>query len=72
MNHHTEPAFLPATDVPGDRLVCTRCGDITALDASDLLAGIQARATARGLSVESHVLTLYGRCWVCRAAEVRA
>jgi Fe2+ or Zn2+ uptake regulation protein len=72
MNHRIEPAFLPAAAAPGDRLVCTRCGGITPLDASDLLAGIHGRAAARGLSVESHALTLYGRCWVCRASEVRA
>jgi len=72
VNHRTDPVSSPSAAALDDRLVCTRCGGITPLDASDLLAGLQARAASRGLSVESHSLTVYGRCWLCRAAEVRA
>ena len=71
--NQTEPASpfdLPAPCA--DRLVCTRCGAVTRLDASELLEGLHARAAARGISIESHFLTVYGRCWLCRATEVQA
>ncbi|WP_242346600.1 hypothetical protein [Anaeromyxobacter terrae] len=55
-----------------DRLVCTRCGGVTLLDAPGLLDGVHARAEARGHAVEAHSLTVYGRCWLCRASQVRA
>ena len=73
VNQPTEAA-LPS-DLPSrcaDRLVCTRCGAVTRLDASELLEGLHARAAARGISIESHSLTVYGRCWLCRATEVQA
>lgn len=73
VNQRTEPASpfdLPA--LCADRLVCTRCGAVTRLDASELLEGLHARAAARGISIESHFLTVYGRCWLCRATEVQA
>ncbi|WP_242340634.1 MULTISPECIES: hypothetical protein [unclassified Anaeromyxobacter] len=66
----------PSPSVPPfagrDRLVCTRCGGVTPLDAPGLLDGVQARAAARGVVVEAHSLTVYGRCWLCRASRVRA
>jgi len=73
VNHLTgnaSPFDLPAPCA--DCLVCTRCGAVTRLDASELLEGLHARAAARGISIESHSLTVYGRCWRCRAAEVQA
>lgn len=72
MNHRPLTASPPAAPPCDDRLVCTLCGGVTRLDARDLLFGLEARAAARGLSIESHSLTVYGRCWLCRAAEVRA
>jgi len=73
VNHRTDPASASA---PGarcaDQLVCTRCGGVTRLDLSETLTDARARAAAHGLAVESHSLTVYGRCWLCRAPEVRA
>lgn len=71
MNHRTETA--PSLDSPdSDRLVCTYCGGVTRLDAQELLEVLHARAATRGFSIETHSLTVYGRCWLCRATEVQA
>jgi Fe2+ or Zn2+ uptake regulation protein len=74
VNHRTDPASTLASDALrcADQLVCTRCGGVTRLDLTEALTGARARAAAHGLAVESHSLTVYGRCWLCRAPEVRA
>jgi Fe2+ or Zn2+ uptake regulation protein len=72
VNHRSESAFPQDPPSCADRLVCTRCGGVTRLDAHELLEGLHARAASRGISIESHSLTVYGRCWLCRATEVQA
>lgn len=73
VNHATEAASaaLPSACC-ADQLVCTRCGAVTRLDLFETLAGVRSRAEARGHAVEFHSLTVYGRCWLCRAPEVCA